>query len=86
MAPINLVYFAWVRERIGCAGETLALEQSPLPLGEVLDLLIARGGGYADALVPRTQVRLAVNQAYVEMDYLVHAGDEVAIFPPVTGG
>jgi molybdopterin synthase sulfur carrier subunit len=86
MSSVQLVYFSWVRERIGCAGETLALPHNPVPLSQILDQLANRGDGYADVLATRTQVRLAVNQSYVDANFLVHAGDEIAIFPPVTGG
>ncbi len=51
-----------------------------------MDWLKGRGRGYADALDDLSLVRVAVNQEHVELDHPVEAGDEVALFPPVTGG
>lgn len=82
---IRLVYFAWVRERIGQSGEEYPLAE-PVHVAALLDALAERGGGYAHALHDRTTLRFAVNQAVVGADTLVKPGDEVAIFPPVTGG
>jgi molybdopterin synthase sulfur carrier subunit len=55
-------------------------------VGGLLDWLRARGGGYAEALQNLAVVRVAVNQDYVGLEHPVRDGDEVAIFPPVTGG
>jgi len=52
----------------------------------LLDWLRSRGGGYAEALRDLSVVRVAVNQNYVPLEHPVGDGDEVAIFPPVTGG
>jgi sulfur-carrier protein len=82
----KLLYFAWVRERIGHADETLALPDHVTTAGQLMDYLIARGGGYADALAEREKIRIAVNQAYVGETFLIHDQDEIAFFPPVTGG
>ena len=55
-------------------------------VGALLDWLAARGPKHAAALANRSVVRVAVNQEYAAMDHPVKAGDEVALFPPVTGG
>ena len=83
---IELLYFAWVRERIGLDGERVALPEDIDTVGELLDWLERRGDGYAAALGERERLRVAVNQAFVPVGAAVCAGDEVAIFPPVTGG
>ncbi len=82
---ISLEYFAWVREKIGKSQETLALEGSA-SVATILTILIARGGGYAQALAEQDKLRFAVNQNYVADNFVVNAGDTLAIFPPVTGG
>ncbi len=82
----KLLYFAWVRERIGIAEETLALPPGVTTVAMLLNHLITRGGGYADALSERDKIRIAINQAYVGESFPVHDSDEIAIFPPVTGG
>ncbi len=52
----------------------------------LLDWLRSRGGGYAEALRDLSVVRVAVNQNYVGLEHPVREGDEIAVFPPVTGG
>lgn len=83
---MQLLYFAWVRERIGTGEETLSLPGKVKDVEGLLGWLAARGENYADALGERDQIRVAVNQVYVQGDHPVSDGDEVAIFPPVTGG
>ena len=83
---IELLYFAWVRERIGRGGERLELPDGVSSVAELLDWLATRSDGYASALGERGRLRVAVNQSFAQVDAPVRAGDEVAIFPPVTGG
>ncbi len=83
---IELLYFAWVRERIGRDGERLALPDGVGTAAQLLDWLERRGPHYAAALAERDRLRIAVNQAFAPLDAPVKPGDEVAIFPPVTGG
>lgn len=83
---IDLVYFAWVRERIGLDGETLPLPQEGMTVAELLDWLAARSLGHAAALSDRSAIRVAVDQEFANSDTPVADSVEVAIFPPVTGG
>ena len=83
---IDILYFAWVRERIGLAEERVAPPADVATAGALLDWLEGRGDGYRAALGDRARLRIAVNQAFAGADAPVRAGDEVAIFPPVTGG
>jgi molybdopterin converting factor subunit 1 len=82
----QLLYFAWVRERIGKDGETLALPPSVATVGELLDWLATRSPGHAAALSDRSAIRVAVNQDFVDDYAAVGNADEIAVFPPVTGG
>ncbi|WP_448579112.1 molybdopterin converting factor subunit 1 [Thermaurantiacus sp.] len=82
---IRLLYFAWVRERIGLAEEELELA-GPMSLLALIACLRGRSPGHAAALSDPTRLRAAVNQQFVALDAHVQAGDEVALFPPVTGG
>jgi sulfur-carrier protein len=83
---MKLLYFAWLRARIGRADEELALPHEVHDVGALLDWLKTRGPGYAEALRDLSVVRVAVNQDYVGREHRVRDSDEVAIFPPVTGG
>ena len=83
---IELIYFSWVRERIGKDGERIELPPGVTTVVALLDWLEARDQAYSGALAERGRLRIAVNQAFAPLDAPVRAGDEVAIFPPVTGG
>lgn len=83
---VDLLYFAWVRERIGCAAEQVALPAGVGSVGALLQHLRARGGGYAEALAETARIRCAVNQDFAQPDTAIAPGDEIAIFPPITGG
>ena len=82
---IRVLYFARFREKLGCEGESLALP-APATVQGLLDVLVARGGAWAEQLGPGRNVLVAVNQAIAGRDAPLAAGDEVAVFPPVTGG
>ncbi len=82
----QLLYFAWVREKIGKDEEQIALPAAVATVGELLDWLAARSPAHAAALADRSRLRVAVNQEFASDHSPVGATDEVAIFPPVTGG
>jgi len=83
---MQLLYFAWVRERIGLDEETLAPPQGVATVGALLDWLRAQSPGHAAALADRSVLRVAVDQTFADDTTPVSDGAEVAIFPPVTGG
>jgi molybdopterin synthase sulfur carrier subunit len=83
---VKLLYFAWLRARVGCAEEEVALPPQVYDVAGLLDWLRARSDRHAEALRNLGLVRVAVNQDYVGLAHPVREGDEVAIFPPVTGG
>ncbi len=82
---INLRFFASVRELVGTGQEVLEVA-APLTVGEVRTLLIARGGNWEYALAQGRALRMAHNQVMCDADTVIAQGDEVAFFPPVTGG
>lgn len=83
---MKLLYFAWVRQKIGTAEEVVTPPAEVTDVAGLLDWLKERGPGYAEALKDARVVKVAVNQEYVRPDHPLKPGDEVAIFPPVTGG
>ena len=84
--PIKLLYFAWLRERIGHGAETLALPPEVNNVADLVDWLRTRSAGHAAAFATTAIVRCAINQDFARPDAILRAGDEVAFFPPVTGG
>lgn len=82
---IRLLYFARLREAFGLGQENLELP-SPATLADLLKALRARGGVWSQELAAGRAFRLAVNQDIASQDVALNEGDEVAIFPPVTGG
>ncbi len=83
---MKLVYFAWVRERIGRAGEEIVLPASVATAGELLDWLKGRGPEYEHALAEPAAIRVAVDRVHAGRDTPLAGAAEVAVFPPMTGG
>lgn len=83
---MKILYFAWMRQRVGASSETIDLPEDVTTVDGLIDWLIGRGENYAHAFAKRDVIRAAVNQEYVRFDHRVGDGDEVAFFPPVTGG
>ncbi len=84
--PLTILYFAWLRERTGIREEELPLPPFVMTVADLISYLAGRGPGFAAAFQGRRTVRCAVNQEFADPDTAVRAGDEVAFFPPVTGG
>jgi molybdopterin synthase sulfur carrier subunit len=83
---MKILYFAWLREKTGVAEEDAAPPGGTQDVAALIEWLKGRGGGFADAFDDLAVVRVAVNQEYVTLDHPVGPDDEVAFFPPVTGG
>lgn len=83
---VTLLYFARLREALGTAREELALPESVIDVATLREALAGRGGAWAQELAQSTRVRTAVNQDMASGDTPVNDGDEIAFFPPVTGG
>ena len=84
--PVKLIYFAWVRERIGMAEEDIVLPVGVTSVRELLAWLQGRGEGYANALRYPDSIRVAINQEHVDHREALTGAREIAIFPPMTGG
>ena len=80
---VRVLYFAGLREAFGCAGENVELPAGVASVGALRDLLVGQG---RELLATAKNLRCAVNQDMARLDALVKDGDEVAFFPPVTGG
>lgn len=82
---IRLLYFARLREALGSVGEELT-PQAGLTIEALMQKLAARGGVWAEEFGSGKSLRAAVNQTLAPVKTEIHDGDEVAFFPPVTGG
>lgn len=83
---MEVKYFSWIREGVGASEEQIDLPNDVSTVSGLLDLLCARSDAHARVLSERVFVRVAVNQTHVSHEHAITAGDEIAIFPPVTGG
>jgi molybdopterin synthase sulfur carrier subunit len=81
---LNLLYFAWVRERIGLAKETV--ETTAVTVRDLVDELRAREDRYDIAFSDLASLRVAIDQELVDFDAPLAGAKEVAFFPPMTGG
>ena len=83
---MDVLYFAWLRQKIGAHMETVTPPESVTTVAELVDWLRQQSPGHADAFANAKFVRAAVNHEFATPDTAVGPGDEVAFFPPVTGG
>jgi molybdopterin synthase sulfur carrier subunit len=83
---VKLLFFASLREQLGTSGEEIELPSSVGTVAGLRAHLKSRGGPYDKAFAEKTLIRIAVNQDMVQPSARLKAGDEVAFFPPVTGG
>ena len=83
---MKIVYFAWLREKTGRVEEEVSPPDSVTDVRGLIEWLRGQGAGHAEAFADLGAVRVAVNQEYGTLDQPVGPDDEVAFFPPVTGG
>jgi molybdopterin synthase sulfur carrier subunit len=85
-AALTLVYLARLREAFGTASERLEPPVEVTTVAALRAWLATRGGVWAAELAPGRAVRIAVNHDLADPDTPIRPGDEIALFPPVTGG
>ncbi|MEQ1939246.1 molybdopterin converting factor subunit 1 [Mesorhizobium sp. CN5-321] len=83
---MRLIYFAWVRERIGKPQEDLDLPAGIETVNDLLAWLRSRGEEYEQALKHPDVIRVAIDQEHVDHDEKIAGAHEIALFPPMTGG
>lgn len=83
---MKILYFAWLRSKIGVGEETLSPPPEVTTLGMLVDWLKTRSPAHAKAFAQPSLIRAAVNQDFAGLDQTIGTNDEIAFFPPVTGG
>jgi molybdopterin synthase sulfur carrier subunit len=83
---VKLLYFAWVRERVGKAEEQIDPPAGVTTIGELMTWLAARGEEYAYAFENPKVIRAAIDRTHVRADAAITGAREIAFFPPMTGG
>ena len=83
---MTLLYFAWVRQKIGRGDESFALPAHVRTIAQLIEVLRDRGPNYRSAFAEPDRLRAALNQEHVRFDAPLRDEDELAFFPPVTGG
>lgn len=82
----KIVYFAWVRDRVGLGEEEVELPAGVDTVADAMDWLAGRGEGYARAFANRSVVRAALDHRLVRPEAEIDGAGEIAFFPPMTGG
>jgi molybdopterin synthase sulfur carrier subunit len=86
MSMVTILYFAGIREKLGLAKEALELPAGVRHVGALAASLRARGEIWTEALSGGPNLKVAVNRSMATLDAVINDGDEIAFFPPVTGG
>ena len=85
-APVKLLYFAWVREKVGLAHETVELPDNVTTVADLMAWMKTRSPAYEAAFAQSHVIRCAINQTHAKPDATLDGAREIAFFPPVTGG
>ena len=83
---MKILYFAWVREKIGLNSEEVDLPKEVKTVGNLVNWLSKKSPAYNEALTNKNLIKFSVNFEFADLEHKVNNDDEIAIFPPVTGG
>lgn len=83
---VTVLYFAWVKEKVGVGLESLSPPESVRTVSDLVDWLKLQSPSHADAFSDLSQIRVAVDQVHGPFDTAIDDATEIAFFPPVTGG
>jgi len=84
--PLTILYFAWVKEKVGAGEERLDVPSEVSSVSDLMDWLAQRSPRHAGAFADRKLIKVAVDQVHVPLSTVLGSAREVAFFPPVTGG
>ncbi|QJB68495.1 molybdopterin converting factor subunit 1 [Parasphingorhabdus halotolerans] len=83
---LTIIYFAWVKERRGCSEEQIVRPAAGTTVAELLQQLQQHDASYRSVFADTAKLRFALDQNFVQHSEAIDDADELAIFPPVTGG
>ena len=83
---MRVLYFAWVRERVGKTDEEISPPAGVRTIAELMEWLAGRGEEYASAFANRKAIRAAIDRSHVRPETAIAGAREIAFFPPMTGG
>jgi sulfur-carrier protein len=83
---LNILYFAWLRQQVGIGEEAIRMPENVKTVGDLVGWLQGRGPKYAEAFSDIDSFRVAVNQEFGDLDTVLKGDEEIAFFPPMTGG
>lgn len=83
---LRIVYFAWVRERIGKGSEEITLPERVVTIGDLIAHLATLGEEYSAAFEVPQVIRAAIDEEHADHDEPIGTAREIALFPPMTGG
>lgn len=83
---MKILYFAWLRQRIGTGEENVAVPENVTDVAGLIKWLKTRGDSFEEALQDVSAIRVAINQEFATPESKIAPDDEVALFPPMTGG
>ena len=86
VAPVKMLYFSWIRERVGMGEEIVDLPETIETVGQMLNWLQGRNDQFAAALEFPDIIRVALDQEHVDHQQVLGTPREIALFPPMTGG
>ncbi len=84
--PVKILYFSWIRERVGMDEELIALPDNVVSVFDMLQWMQGRNEQFASALEEPDIIRVALDQEHTEHDQPIGSPNEIALFPPMTGG
>jgi molybdopterin synthase sulfur carrier subunit len=83
---MHIKYFSWVRDQIGVESENITLSNEITSVNDLLQYLKNKSEKHNKALIDISVIRCAVNMEVVNLDFSINDTDEIALFPPMTGG
>ncbi len=83
---MKILYFAWLRQKIGFGEEIKDIPSHVTTVKLLIEWLKIQDGGYSEAFKDISAIKVAINQEFANFDTKINKNDEVAFFPPVTGG